>query len=441
MKSHRIPFASLVAYGFMAFPIAFAGLPLYILAPDFFATQRGLSLTLLGSILLALRIFDAVQDPIIGWIIDKFHMRLVPIASGAGAILCLSVFALFRDVLFSPALWFAVFTFFAVSSYSVLTILLGAQATLWTNDKDEQTRIAGVREAFGLAGLITAVSLPIGLALIVKPGHVYSSYAGILAVLMFLALVAFAKMPRGRSESDALGVAQPTSMLPALQALPTESIKLFAVYALSMLASSMPAVLVIFYVRDLLGAEPLTGLFLMLYFVAGALGMPFWKKLSEDMGKYSVWMYANLLAVAGFCGAIFLQPGDIWPYSAFCTMSGFALGGDLTLPPSILADQIHARGNTAFSATHYSLLAFVSKASLAIASAIALPALDAAGFRPQAANSAHALLMLSAAYALIPSLLKFTAAGFLYFFFVRSHRGDHHETITNLADHRSDLHA
>nr|MCH9704551.1 MFS transporter [Pseudomonadota bacterium] len=52
----------LVAYGMLAMPLAFAGIPLYLHAPDFYATEFGISLASLGFVLLALRCIDAIQD-------------------------------------------------------------------------------------------------------------------------------------------------------------------------------------------------------------------------------------------------------------------------------------------------------------------------------------------------------------------------------------------
>ena len=159
-KTQDIPFKSLLRYGFIALPVAFAGFPLYVLAPDFYGTNHGLSLTFLGTLLLVIRLFDGVQDPLIGWIADRFQGRFLPVIAGAGTILFLAIFGLFNLVIFSPATWFAICMVFAVSAYSVLTITLGMYATLWTKNKDDQTRIAGAREAFGLIGLVIAVSMP-----------------------------------------------------------------------------------------------------------------------------------------------------------------------------------------------------------------------------------------------------------------------------------------
>lgn len=422
MKARGLSRSSLVLYGFIALPVAFAGFPLYVLAPDFYATHHGLSLTLLGTLLLVIRLLDAVQDPLIGWLIDRHQGRLLSFIAAAGTVLCLTVFGLFNLSLLSPAVWFCLCMTFAVSAYSVLTIVLGAQATLWTSNREDQTRIAGAREAFGLIGLVVAVSLPTLFSKLAKPDTIFMWYAILLAALMLAGTIGFSKLP---PTNKAPRQSSP-SLITGLRTLPAETMRLLGVYALSMLASSVPAVLVIFYVRDLLGAEHLTGLFLLLYFLSGAIAMPLWRRMSTRLGKCEAWALSNILAVAGFIGAFFLGDRDIWAYAAVCIVSGLALGADLTLPPSILADQIHARAKLAFSATHYALLALVAKASLALASAIALPALDIAGFKPRSANSADALMALSISYALIPCALKLAATGLLYKFFIRSQSGEDH---------------
>ena len=51
-------------YSALAMPVAFAGFPLYVLAPDYYATTHGVSLSLLGLLLLGLRLFDAIQYPL-----------------------------------------------------------------------------------------------------------------------------------------------------------------------------------------------------------------------------------------------------------------------------------------------------------------------------------------------------------------------------------------
>lgn len=414
--------AQLARYGLLALPVAFAGFPLYVLGPDYYATQHGVSLTLLAGLLLAIRGFDAIQDPLFGWIIDRKRHWLGALSMFAGMLLCAAIFALFNMVVISPAWWFAICMFFAVTAYSVLTIAMGATATLWTTDRATQTRIAGAREGFALIGLVIAVSLPALFSSLVDTDGVYLWYSACLALFMLAGLIAFSRTLKSIGHVNGIAASAKGAPVPftvAFKGMPQETRKLLAVYGFSMLAASVPAVLVVFFVRDKLGVEPLLGVFMLLYFMSGVAGMPLWKKASVQIGKPQAWALAGLLSITGFAGAFFLAEGDVYAYAAVCVASGLALGADLTLPPSMLADHIHARANHRFAATHYACLSFIAKASLAVASALALPALDLAGFVPNTDNSASALTVLSLTYAVVPCLLKLIAIAFIYGFFVR----------------------
>ena len=439
MSTAAIPRRQLIQYSFLAVPVAFAGFPLYVLAPDFYATHHGVSLSVLGMALLCLRAFDAVQDPFIGAMSDRFSSRALPVMLTSAVLLVGSIFALFNPIGVNPIIWFAGCILLAVTAYSILSINLNTLGALWTQDTHEQTRISGVREAFGLAGLLLAVTMPGILGKYVPAEKVFIWFSAILGVLMICALWAFGRWFKHNPQTTRQSPIQKGTWA-TLRLLPVATYRLYMVYGLSVLASSIPAVLVIFFIRDRLGAESYTGLFLLLYFLSGALAMPLWKKLSNRYGKHQAWLLSILLAVISFVWAFFLGAGDIWQYGVICIASGMALGGDLALPPSLLADHIHQHGSEANAATQFSILALLAKAGLAIGSAITLPLLDAAGFVPATSNEAAALMSLSIAYALIPCIIKLASGYLLYHFFIRSHRKKNHETALENHPHRSNTH-
>lgn len=420
---------SLFQYGLIAMPIAFAGFPLYVLAPDFYTSHYGLSLSLIGFALLLIRLFDAVLDPVIGWLVDRMNGSFNILVISTSVILCIAIYGLFNHIYFTPILWFGICMALAVTSYSTLTIIVGTWATLWTNDKKDQTRIATARESFGLLGIIIAVSMPT-LLQEVAGSHVYLIYSIILSVLMLCGIFGLLNiLSRPLSYNSTVRIS--TSLISAISSLPSVTLRLYTAYCFCMLASSIPAVLVIFFVRDLLDAEKLMGAFLLLYFLSGAAAMPLWRHLSLRFGKYKSWMISNILAVSGFISAFLLSTGDVWGYGLVCVASGFSLGADLILPPSILSDQIHDTKMNNNTGIYYAMLVFVAKACLAVASVSSLSALDMFGFKPQSINSTSALYALSVAYALVPCLLKLLSAGLIYFFFVRHQTGADNETIQN----------
>lgn len=413
MTAHDVTTVQLLRYSSLALPVAFAGFPLYVLAPDFYATQHGLSLTLLGIILLGLRIFDGIQDPLIGMLSDRYRQHTAGFMIVSAILLCISIYGLFNEIFGGAALWFACCMMVAVSSYSVLSINLNSLGALWTRDRNAQTRITTFRESFGLVGLLVAVSLPGLFISLVGNKDAFLWFSVALAGLMIISLSVFLPWLGTQADENAGYSNNSFSWSRIVQVLGAQK-RLFGIYGLSILASSIPAVLVIFFVRDLLGAEHLIGVFLVIYFLAGALGMPLWKSLSEKYSKETAWLIATLLAIISFIWAFFLGAGDIWQYGLICFFSGLALGADLALPPSLLADRLHANHSQGHAAIQFSILALIAKACLAVASAIALPLLDSAGFQPKQLNSPDALLNLSIAYAAIPCALKLAAAGCLY---------------------------
>ena len=60
-----------VRYGVLALPIAMVALPIYIYIPKFYGHELGIPIEVVGLILLCMRIFDAAQDPFIGFLSDK----------------------------------------------------------------------------------------------------------------------------------------------------------------------------------------------------------------------------------------------------------------------------------------------------------------------------------------------------------------------------------
>ena len=67
---------SILKYSFIAFPLAFAGIPIYLHAPDYYATNAGIKIEVIGFALLFLRLADAFLDPLIGSLSDRFfHYR------------------------------------------------------------------------------------------------------------------------------------------------------------------------------------------------------------------------------------------------------------------------------------------------------------------------------------------------------------------------------
>jgi Na+/melibiose symporter-like transporter len=166
---------------------------------------------------------------------------------------------------------------------------------------------------------------------------------------------------------------------------------------------------VLFYVADVLQTPAASGPLLALYFVAGVISLPVWVGLARRYGRLRPWLAAMLLAVAGFVATPFLGAGAIAAFAIVCGVSGFALGADLALPAALLADLAEQRSRAAGGARAGAYLGWwnlVAKLNLALAAGLALPLLDAVGYRPGQPAAATALAW---AYGGLPLVFKLLA--------------------------------
>lgn len=397
-------------YASLALPMAFASIPLYLYTPDFYATRYQLSLSFMGIALLVLRLIDALQDPLIGYLSDRFPHRRLPAMYIAACLLCVGFYGLYHPFTDAYSFWFILFLFISTSAYSVVTINLNALGGLWSDDHQQKLMIVATREGLALFGVITAVFMP---HIFAEQSNPYTMTSLLLVGLVGLGLRQFYQWQQQQPWVQHIQpvatdrATRPWSISPNIRWF-------FGIYLISMLASSIPGVLVVFFIRDRLQLEAYTGLFLAIYFVSAMLSISLWQALAKRMGSANTWWYSMLLAIGFFIWAYGLEAGDFWPYLIICVLSGMALGAEILLPPTLLADYLHQAHEQAQASFLFSLLTFIGKFCLALAIAASFLWLDAIEFVPQGENDPHTLHMLSINYALVPCVCKGLAALWLY---------------------------
>lgn len=409
---------SLFQYALLAMPLAFAGLPIYIHAPDFYAVHLNVSLAIIGLTLVALRFIDAFQDPFIGMLSDKYNHHRSKIMILGMAMLTFGFTALFNPI--EPSenqylilLWMASSIFICTTGYSIVTINMQALGGLWKGQIKEMPRIMTWREGAGLIGLLIGSILPTILLLYYPPMQSYSILSFLFLPIIIISGAVFLKWLK-KTKFDTLSKSASISFKDILRDKPVRYI--YGIALLSATASAIPATLVLFYIRDYLQAENFTGLFLMLYFLSGVLAMPLWQYIAGKKSSIFAWIISTILACLVFIGAFFLNAGDIVAFGIICIVSGMAVGGDLALPPTIIAEFIKRNAHQNAASQYYALGALITKSALAIATGIGLPLLAFYGYQPGTATNG---IELPLAYAAIPCVLKLISALLLWRFMRR----------------------
>ena len=371
------------AYGLLGLPLAFVALPLYVVLPHHYATTLGLPLASVGALLMLVRLLDAAAEPLLGRWSDHLYqgpLRMVLwVAGGSALVQLLGLAGLFFPAVQGPQ---------ALAAWMVAGLLLTCLA---------HSQLVIAHQAWGAEPMlwVFALALWMGwLALWWAPRPVAALAQGVSARLPWSAIW------------------QPLRQI-AFR-------RLLAVFVCNGIASAIPAALMLFFAQDRLQAtQEQIALFLVLYFVSGALSMPGWLRVVRRWGLERAWLGGMLLAIACFGWTTFLSSGQIAAFALICALSGIALGADLALPGALLARLVERHGAQGRSEGAYlGWWNLATKLNLALAAGAALPLLQWGGYSPGTLD-AQGLQRLAWAYAVLPCALKLLAAALLYRLLIR----------------------
>ena len=394
----------LPAFSLFAAVLSGAGLPIYIYAPKYYADTYGVSLTALGAVLFGLRLFDVVQDPVLGWISERltwFKKLAITLTAVVLALAMIGLFAVAPPI--APIWWFGLTITGLFTAFSFLTINFYAQGISKAgNAAGGHVRLAAWRESGALLGVCIAAVIPTVLI-----GVVASPFAVFAIGFAVVTLVAaYFMWPEWKGR-----VAQEPSQIRDILADPIAR-RLLILALVNATPLAVSSTLFLFYVESRLGAPGWEGALLVLFFLAAALSSPAWSALARRFGEKRVLLAAMTLAVASFGYTLTLSTGDVIPFAIICVLSGATIGADLTLMPAMFAKRMAAISPT--GGQGFGLWSLVNKFTLAFAAVVLLPLLERSGFTAGATDLPDtALTTLTVLYALVPSLLKLLAIGLL----------------------------
>src|SRR5580704_12014269 len=379
-----------------------AALPVVLNVSHFYGEVLKLSLQIMGPIFIFARVVDAIQDPVIGLISDRFTRRGRR-GRLAFAALMIPVLAAGFYMLFDPPdAWFGSQTRMAVwligalllvhLGYSGVSISYHSHGAELTDDYNERTKVTVGREVFGLLGMTLAVVLPTVLTYKLGDSDGYMTLG-----LLFLPILVLFSMPT-------LIWAGPSVHPPVIHAERNAFIAFFA----PLKNRLFRRLLLVFVVN---GAALGVAVTVMLFYVEHVL----------KGGKLQAGIILTAIAMA--C-AIFIGPGDFYWFLAISVITGLGIGADYGLPPSILADVINSTGggdSKGKTGTYFGLWALATKLATAVGAAGSLPVAALLGFNP--AKGLYGTTALIIAYIVLPVLIKIVAALLVWFIRIEAERG------------------
>ncbi len=441
----KIKFDRLVAYSTLQLPLAMAALPVVLNVSHFYGEVLKLSFGIMGAIFIFARIVDAIQDPIIGVISDRFTKRgkrgrlafvaLMTPLLGAGFYM-----------LFDPpdsiigdhnmmAFWLLAALLLVHLGYSGVSISYHAHGAELSDDYNERTKVTVGREVFGLLGMTLAVVLPTYLTAQLGENQGYAML-GLVFVPILIVLSAPTMIWAGPSVHPPVTHANRNIFITFFQPLKNRLFRrLLLVFVVNGAALGVAVTVMLFYVEHVLkGGKLQAGIILLTYFIAGAASVPLWLLLSRRLSKAAAWFIGMVLTAVAMSLAIFIGPGDFYWFLIISVITGMGIGADYGLPPSILADVINAQeggDSKGKTGTYFGLWALSTKLATALGAAGSLPVAALLGFNP--AKGSYDTTALMIVYIVLPVTIKIGAALLLWFIRIEAERGSVRHELTGRA--------
>lgn len=373
--------------------------------PAFFAEVHNFDIAIIGTYIFLAKIIDIASDPIVGWINDKkiLNRKLLIIL---GSVLCsIGLYKLFiqKQIDYDAYLlvWISVL-YLGWTLFQIPYLSIG-----YDLEKDYflRTKLSANRELFILFGLFFSLGFPM---------FFNFSNAELLSLIVYIAIfsglvgviVMLNKIPDNRKTNKDVELKSVFKNLKNNNLL----VRLMFAWFINSLANVFPMILFSFYVSYVLGGNDSDRqVVLFYYFLFAILGVPFWTYVSKRFGKKRTWVTSLILSAFFFIFVLFLSKGDIHFFIIISCITGFCLGADLIIPPSIQADlsDVHLnKFKEDISGILFSLITFFNKLSFAIASLFVFSILSYLNFEANEEINPETKIFIICSYALTPILLK-----------------------------------
>jgi glucuronide carrier protein len=414
-----LPKLSILGYGAgdAANNLAFTTASMFLLL--YYTDVAGISAVAAGTLLLVVRIFDAVSDILAGRLVDRtcskrFGKFRPFIMFGSVPLLLLSVasFSIPQIGQTGMLLWAYISYTLLGLAYSMVNIPYGSLAGAMTQVSGERAKLASARTIGAVAvgsflGIFIAPLMVHGVNL--QP--LFTTMTLIFAVVgtaLYL-FTAFTAKERVVREVPKVSVRQSLATLKGNKPLLLLCISSFLFLTGQLAVSTVQ----IYYFRDVLHSLPLYAV-LSIFNIVLTFGMgAFLPRLVRKLGKKRTYLYgAGIIAVGGM--TVFLAPANLVPLDfAGMVISQFGILLVNMLVWALEADTVEYgewKTNVRSEGITYALFSFTRKTGQAVGGALAAYALAWGGYTAGAAHqSTHAVWGIRAGAGLLPVVFSILA--------------------------------
>lgn len=427
-----------------------ANILLFFLLP-FLTNTVGMAAGLAGSIYAITRLWDAINDPIIGILSDRTRSRwgrrrpwLLFAAIPFGLSFLAQWWIPFPGRIGPLFAYYLLVSLLFNTFYSAANIPYAALTPELTQDYDERTQLNQFRFAFSVGGSIVAVSVfPLLFNLLPDRQAGYLLAGTCFAVISSLPLLLCFLGIRERYWSEQA----PLPLTQQLRVVLRNRPYLFVagIYLCSWLTFQFTATIIPFFIVFWMGL-PEVWISLVVLAVQGiaVVTLFLWTQVSAHLGKRSMYLIGAGFWLIAQGGLFFVQPGQQGLMIGLALIAGVGASATAYLGPwSMLPDVIdldELQTGERREGIFYAFMVLLQKVGLALGLFLVGQALDLSGFISSVAGAApplqpeSALLAIRLAIGPLPAL--FLIGGILLVWFYPLTRQRHEQILAQLEENR-----
>lgn len=405
-----------LAYGFWGFgsDLVFQTVTIYL---TFFYTDIfGITPAQVTALFLAARIWDAINDPLMGAIVEKCHFKrgkYIPwfvnlcIPYGISTVLVFTTPESIGKVAYA---WFTYILFGML--FTGIIIPITSLSSSMTQDPIERAKLNSFRMfCSGIGGVACSILVPrLSAALGTTPQNGYQRAMLVLSVVMVISFLVAGKYCKERVPESAMDAEEPFRWLDIgvqfskNQPLLILFVMYLAAYTYNILVSSVGT----YFIQYNLNGTMDMGTWNLLQTLPSIIPMLFVPEIAKKIGKKMVIIYGCMISTVGMLLFFFAPDGALAMFCIGKGLGSFGYGMTLATIWSTLPDCVeygeYVTGRRC-GGLIFSLASFSIKISMTIAGILPTILFDMTGYVPNAVQNAATLTAIKALNSLIPAII------------------------------------
>jgi GPH family glycoside/pentoside/hexuronide:cation symporter len=416
----KLGWGTITAYGAPGVGAGYMFLLLSLYVMKFATDVLLIAPAVMGTIFGISRIWDAISDPLVGYLSDRTTHRLG--RRRLWLIISILPIALTFVMVFSPPIaisgsWLSVWMAVGIITfYSAMTVFIVPHMSLGaelTPSYHERSRLYGLRHvAFTIGSILAVASMQLFInaeregPLVVRETALNLS---VVAAVITAILIAYAVV-RLRERDDFQGRITGNPYHAFRDVWRNHHARLLILVSfVEQVGGATIGVLTLYVAAYVVGNPMLGPAIILTYMIPSTISVPLWLPLSRRFGKIRLWMFSMIVTAISFGSLVFLPFVELesrsWMIFIAAVFAGSAAGCGGTIGPSVQSDIIdydEYKTGERKEGSYFAVWNFVYKCATGVMVILTGYVLQFSGFVPNQEQTMQVMLAIVFLYGLFP---------------------------------------